>query len=227
MRLASNEKLYDRGPKLMVPMRQSGLSIIEIVIALAIIGIVATVLGRVTKAISDSAATEEARREAKAELSQALAMFVRDVDKLDYDQIGLVACNGLSCTIPTKTGNVVYKTSCISGPAGLSAVDLLTAAPGQCLTTATCSKGKMPILDLTRPGDPVRRFPIAAAAGGAGVTKHAVGAMACFRRLSSTELTINLTYFYLQTREKAQILRHSVTLPTAKTPGMQIIRDHM
>ncbi len=203
-----------------------GLSIMEIVIALAIIGIVATVLSRVTTAISESAAAEEARRQAKQEMAQAIAMFTRDMDKMDYSQPAALVCNGLTCKIPTKEGLVSYATSCIPAPPALSAIDLLAVAPGQCLTQATCPRGKMPVFDLTRPGDPARRFPLVAMSGAGGITKNAVGAMACFRRLTNTELSINLTYFYLQSRTKAQMIKHSLTLPTVSTPGMQIIRDH-
>ncbi|MBM4252591.1 MAG: type II secretion system protein [Deltaproteobacteria bacterium] len=206
---------------------QCGLSIVEIVMALAILGIVAAALSRVTQAVSASAASEEARRGAKQEMAQAIAMFTRDVDKLDYTQLGSVVCNGLTCKIPTKDGVITYTTSCIASPPTLSTVDLLAVAPGQCLTVAACPKGRMPVLDMARPGDPVRRYPLKAAGGSGGVTKNAVGAMACFRRPNLTEIAINLTYFYLQTRESPKMIRHSLTLPTMATPGMQIIRDHL
>lgn len=201
------------------------MSIVELVVAVGIIAIIGSVVSSVTSSMSSYTSAEEARRDAQRELNQYVARFTRDIEKLDYNRLMQTSCNGQTCRVPSSpSGTVVHNQKCTAIPAKLVGLSFPTTGQAFANCSFVCPAGTQPIIEVTYPGTAgTKSYPALAQSVGGSVTNHGVGAMACFRRTTTTALSANIYFYYLQSRSQIKYLKHSLTLPTASTAGIQIM----
>jgi len=203
---------------------ETGVTLVELVIGLAILGMVAVIGSEIITRFDQSAARAHARYASENSASLLVSTVRKDIMRLPAAQRANLpaSCNGLNCVMVLPSGQrVQYQTACVPNPhAARYAVE--NTPTGHCLPP--CPQGALPQVTITRTGGPSQGVTIYGKRTGAS---DILGAALCIvvRGAGAAQTaTLDIAVLAPINDRTARVYRTSETMTFGNAAGLDVRR---